>query len=147
MSYYPLEVYTREMQVYRNGTLLNSGDPYVPGEELVVKISIFDASEEVLYHTLAPGQFLGGYCKNSDFGINYRVAYSRGVYYGINKNTNSAILVMPSGGSGPVIVWAGWAGKKGQISLTPQFTLSDSNPVEVTVETPLQIEQPRKLYF
>ena len=134
------------MLLYRNGTLLNSGDAYISGEQLVVKNSIFNTNEEALYHTLAPGQFLGGYCNVSDFGINYRVAYSEGIYYGIDNKTNSAILVMPTAGSGPVVVWAGWAAQYGQVSITDQFTLTDPDATSET-SSPAQNEQPRNFYF
>ena len=100
---------SRSVQVYRGSTLLTTGDSYVAGESLTVKLSstsgeyCFEASNAVF--------------SGSDVGCSGR-----------RTNIDGQTLTMPTDGS-TVSVWAGWATSQTDVAITSTFVL---NPPSTT---------------
>ena len=100
---------SRSVQVYRGSTLLTTGDSYVAGESLTVKLS--SASGEYCFE--ASNAVFSG----SDVGCSGR-----------RTNIDGQTLTMPTDGS-TVSVWAGWATSQTDVAITSTFVL---NPPSTT---------------
>ncbi len=102
----------REVQVYRDGALVASGDTYIPGEELLVSLVGPDDTGVQFVFEASNAVFIGGGCDGR------RVA-----------NSKAAKLLLPSDTSPDaprVQITAGWATGYTTVHITPTFVV---NPV------------------
>jgi hypothetical protein len=88
-----------------NGRSLSSGDSYVPGQRLTVSLSSTAGNNYVLQTTI--GSFQSGTCD------------------GKRILSSPSTLVAPAAGSGDMTVMAGFAIRRGAVSLTNDFVLKE----------------------
>ena len=105
----------REVQVYRDGTLVASGDTYIPGEELLVSLVGPDDTGVQFVFEATNAVFIGGGCDG------HRVA-----------NSKAAKLLLPSDTSADapgVQIIAGWATGYTTVQITPTFVLNPARAI------------------
>lgn len=115
----------REVQVYRDGTLVTSGSAYIPGEELLVALVGPDDTGVQFVFEATNAVFIGGGCDG------HRVA-----------NTKTAKLLLPSDTSPDapsVQIIAGWATGYTTVHITPTFALTPSRGDPLSGSTPLEL--------
>ena len=93
--------------VTRGTTTLSSGDPYVSGETLTWSLPASNY-EWLLDSTSGGASITSGYCSNKRYN---------------SKSPESGTFVMPSSGSGDVLMSVGFAPMYGTVSIS-QFTLA-----------------------
>eukprot|EP01032_Pedospumella_encystans_P013038 gene13038-15037_t len=113
----------REVQVYRDGTLVASGGTYIPGEELLVSLVGPDDTGVQFVFEATNAVFIGGGCDG------HRVA-----------NSKAAKLLLPSDTSSDapsVQIIAGWATGYTTVQITSTFVLNPALviPVEDSVKS------------